>query len=144
MRSIMGDREHFKDLSSIAEERMRLDALRRYHGVRIERHLEALKDRQVRGSLLRNAASDLLLSWKPAHALAGILGGGRMTAALGSAIFRRGGLSKRMLVFAARSIVPYLLERTAHLSIDRIIREVMTTVERLRERAAGGRPADVR
>ena len=139
MRSIVDRPAHFTDLAAIEAEKARLDAVRRHHGAHIERHLE-LKDREVRGLLLRNAASDLLLSWRPAHALAGMLGGGTLASALGSAIFRRGGLSKRMFSFAARLILPYLLERAGHLSVDMIIREVKKTMARLREQVGATPP----
>ena len=138
----MGSAAHFTDLAAIASEKARLDALRHYHGARIERHVEALKDREVRGHWLRNAATDVLLSWKPTHTLAGLLGGGTFTSALGSAIFRRGGLWKRMFAFAARTIAPYLLERAGHLSIDMILREVSRTMERVRERGRDVAAAD--
>lgn len=138
----MDSRGRFKDLAAVTTEKARLDALRRHHGVRIERHMAALNDPNVRGLFLRSAASDLLLSWRPAHALAGLLGGGAFSAALGSAIFRRGGPTKRIFAFAARLLVPYLLERAGHLSIEMIIREVMRTVDRVRERVDGRKSVD--
>ena len=45
-----------------------------------------------------------------------------------------------MFSFAARLILPYLLERAGHLSVDMIIREVKKTMARLREQVGATPP----
>ena len=124
----------FQSLDQLTGEKARLDAVRKHHGARLERHWSALKDHDVRGLLLRDAASDVLRSWKPTRLLAGLFGGGSLTSALGSAVFRRGGLSKRIFFFAASLIVPWLLQRASSLSMEEIMQHVRTTIDRIRER----------
>ncbi len=130
----MDDGTHFKSLTELELEKSRLDRLRQHHGEALERHWTALKDPEVRGRLMRNAASDAFLSWRPARLLADLAGGGTITAALASGMFRRGGLAKRLFVFATSLAVPYLLQRAGPLSMEKLIHEVGTTIDRIRQR----------
>ncbi|MBK6775984.1 MAG: hypothetical protein IPG74_09145 [Flavobacteriales bacterium] len=132
----MGNQREFTSLSEVAAERARLNELRKVHAQRLERHWEAMKDHEVRGLLLRDAVGDMVRSWKPASMIAGLMGGGSLTSAVGAAVFRGGGLTKRMLSFAVRLLVPYLLKQAGNLSVDRIMTEVQSTMERVKKRMA--------
>lgn len=119
---------HFTSLEQVAQERARLDHVRKVHGDRLERHWSALKDHKVRGALMRDAASDVLRSWHPAGMIAGLLGNGSLTSALGAAVFRRGGLGKRVFSFAASLLVPMLVKKAGSVSLDAIIKQVGETL----------------
>jgi hypothetical protein len=132
----MGNPRRFLSLSEVAAERARLNEMRKVHAHRLERHWEAMKDHEVRGILLRDAVGDVVRSWKPGPMIAGLMGGGSLTSAMGAAVFRSGGLGKRIMSFAFRLIVPYLLKQAGNISVDRIINEVRSTMERVKERMA--------
>ena len=138
----MDSATRFHSLDQLALEKARLNGVRKHHSAQLQRHWAALKDHEVRGLLIRDAASDVFRSWRPARLLSGLLGGGSLTAALGSTIFRRGGLSKRIFFFAASLIVPYLLRSASSLSMDEIMQHVRTTMDRIRERMARPEPEE--
>lgn len=129
----MAETSQFKGLNDIELEKARLDALRHYHGDRLELHWSALRDAEVRGHLVRSTIMDLALSWRPARTLAGMIGGGGLSSALASAILRRGSFSKRLVVLALRSLGPYVLERAGSLSLRTILSEVGRSLERIRQ-----------
>jgi hypothetical protein len=123
----------FQDLQALALEKKRLNALRTHYTLRLERHWAAIKDGGVRSKLLRRAVWDTVLAWRPARMLEGLLGNGQLSSALGAAVLQRGGLWKRLLVLATRSIGPYMLQRAGSLSAGTIVREVGITAQRIRE-----------
>ncbi len=139
----MIDPKPFISLEEVAQERARLDHVRKVHGDRLERHWSALKDHKVRGVLMRDAASDVLRSWRPAGMIAGLLGNGTLTSALGAATFRRGGLAKRILSFATALLLPILLKQAGSVSLDSIIKQVGEAVGKFRDRNAQRRGEEV-
>lgn len=122
---------HFTSLEQVDRERARLDHVRKVHGDRLERHWSALKDHKVRGVLMRDAASDILRSWRPAGMIAGLLGNGSITSALGAAAFRSGGLGKRIFSFAASLLLPVLVKQAGSVSLDAIIKQVGETLGKI-------------
>jgi hypothetical protein len=124
----------FTSLDQLAQERARLHHVRTVHGDRLERHWSALKDHKVRGVLMRDAASDVLRSWRPAGMIAGLLGNGSLTSALGAAAFRRGGLGKRIFSFATSLLLPMLLKQAGAVSLDAIIKQVGDTLGKFGKR----------
>jgi hypothetical protein len=124
--------EPFTSLEQMAQERARLDHVRTVHGDRLERHWSALKDHKVRGALMRDAVADVVRSWRPASMIAGLLGNGSLTSALGAAAFRRGGLGKRVFSFATTLLLPMLVKQAGSVSLDAIIKQVGETVGKFR------------
>lgn len=128
------DKGHrFASVSALAAERDRLDALRRFHGTRLERHWAALKDKDVRGTLFRDAISDMVASWRPARMAADLVGNGSITSAVGNAIFRRGGLAKRLLSFGATLALPYLLNKLGDMSLAQLKDRTTQVLSAIRE-----------
>lgn len=126
----------FRSLEDVTREKARLEILRAHHGQRLQAHIEAFKDKEVRGRLVRNAAMGMLGGWKPARILSEIVGSGSVTSALGAAAFRRGGVGKRLVTFAMGLLLPYVLKQAGSVNIESIIKEVGNTVDHFRKRKA--------
>ncbi|MCB0791268.1 MAG: hypothetical protein H6595_03480 [Flavobacteriales bacterium] len=127
----MTDRPRFLSLDEVAAEKQRLKELGRSHQQGLQRHWKALNDGEVRGRLLRNAAGEMLRSWKPFAMVSKFLGEGSFTTALGAAAFRKGGLAKRMVVFLGTWLLPGLLQEMGDVSLQQLLHELRVSLERL-------------
>lgn len=120
-------------MAEVERELQRLDAIRRRHEARLERHWEALQDHDVRGRLMKDAAHDMLRSWKPAQVLGSLFGSGSFGSSLGFALGRRGGWAKRAFLFALSMAAPSLLKRVSGLSLKDISEEVELSIGRIKD-----------
>lgn len=125
--------ERFSSLAEVDTEKARLDARRKVHQARWERHWHALQDHEVRGHLIRDAANDAFRSWKPARMLAGLLGDGSFGSAFGAAARTSGGLPKRALWFGASLLLPGLLKRAAGISLETLQDEFRISFDRIKD-----------
>lgn len=125
--------EPFKNMAEVSLELRRLDAIRKGHEDRLERHWQALLDHDVRGRLLKDAANDVIRSWKPTRMLNSIFGGGSLGGSLMAAVGVRGGWFKRAALFGLNMALPKILGKVNDLSVSDIAREMRTSYERFRE-----------
>jgi hypothetical protein len=72
----MARSDRFRSMDEVSAELARLDAVRDHHEARLERHWQALLDHDVRGRLMKDAAHDMVRSWKPTRVLNSIFGSG--------------------------------------------------------------------
>lgn len=129
----MARSERFRHMDEVARELARLDAVREHHELRLERHWQAMLDHDVRGRLLKDAAHDMVRSWKPTRVLNSIFGGGSVGSSFGFALGRKGGLGRRALYFALSMALPALLKKAGDLSLTDITDEVKVSIERVKE-----------
>ncbi len=114
----------FPDLDAVEQE-LRLSRQRRdRHGYMIQRHFDALQDREHRGLLMKDAMHDLLRSWKPAEVVGAALGPSKgLFPLLFQMVTTRGGLKRRMLMAALSVAAPALLQR---LDLAKVVHGVAT------------------
>lgn len=129
----MARSDRFHSMDEVAAELARLDAVRDHHEARLERHWQAMLDHDVRGRLLKDAAHDMVRSWKPTRVLNSIFGSGSVGSSFGFALGRRGGLGKRALYFALSMALPVLMKKAGDLSMSDITEEVKVSVERIKQ-----------
>lgn len=120
-------------MEEVKNELARLDGLRAHHEVRMERHWQALLDHDVRGRLMKDAAQDMLRSWKPTRVLSSIFGDGSFGSSLGLAMRRSGGIKKKLLMFALSMAAPGLLKKIQGTKAGDIVDEVQVSVGRIRD-----------
>lgn len=125
--------ERFTTLAEVQQEKLRLDAVRKQHQARLERHWHALQDHDVRGHLIRDAANDALRSWKPLRMVGSLLGDGSMKSALGAAVRTRGGLGKRALWFALSMALPGIVKKVSGISMQKLGEELGVSYDRIRD-----------
>ena len=128
----MARTDRFASLAAVQAEKMRLDNVRKEQGDRLERHWLALKDRDVRGALMRDAVGDVFRAWKPFRMISGLFTGGTTTAALGAAL-GGGSWAKRLFRFGMGMALPKILERVENTSGEELMHEVQVTIDRVRD-----------
>ncbi|MFT3885951.1 MAG: hypothetical protein QM724_11130 [Flavobacteriales bacterium] len=129
----MARTERFGHMSDVAQELRRLDSVRKAHEDRLERHWQALLDHDVRGRLLKDAANDVMRSWKPARLLGEVFGGGSIGPSLLSAATGRGGWFRKAMMFGLNMALPGVLGRMRDVTMNDILREVQVSYDRFRD-----------
>ncbi|HEX2616313.1 MAG TPA: hypothetical protein VHL57_02160 [Flavobacteriales bacterium] len=125
--------DRFNDLAEVRMELQRLDTVRKAHEDRLERHWQAVLDHDVRGRLLKDAANDVIRSWKPAHMLSKVFGGGSVGPSLLSAVTGRGGWFRKATMFALSMALPKILGKVNDVTVNDITREVQVSYQRFRD-----------
>lgn len=128
----MARTERFKSMAEVSLELQRLDGVRKAHEERLERHWQAMLDHDVRGRLLKDAANDVIRSWKPGRMLSAIFGGGSVGGSLAAAIGGRGGWFRRAAIFAMNMALPKVLGKVTELSVNDIAHELNVSYQRFR------------
>ena len=111
----MAKTDRFNSFAELETEKLRLLALRVHHEDRLQLHWDALRDREVRGALMSDAASDIVRSWKPFRVLASLFGNGSgngdgaFTSSMFGAAISGGSWGKRMFRLALNLALPALL-----------------------------------
>ncbi|HMC97468.1 MAG TPA: hypothetical protein VKG92_07445 [Flavobacteriales bacterium] len=95
------------------EQRLRLlDQERNLHAYRVKQHVAAIKDREHRAALLKDAVSSLLHAWRPAEVVKNALksGSGAAVPLLFQFATTRGSIKRRLFWTALSAIAPALLK----------------------------------
>lgn len=126
--------ERFRDLTAVNAELIRLEGIRDGHAERLEEHFQALKHSEFRKALVKNTVKEVAGNFAPAKLLASLFGGGGigsgLTMALGA---EKGGIWKRMGMFALGLAAPKLLKTVESISLPDVGHELMISWERLKD-----------
>lgn len=126
--------DRFKDLAAVRAEKLRLDALREWHGERLEQHFNALKQGDFRTALMKNAVSSAFGGSTPGKLLGSLIGTGGIAGGLGMAMGSgKGSLLKRAGLFALGLAAPKLMKKVSHISLPDIGEELHVSWERLKD-----------
>lgn len=126
--------DRFGNLDAVRTELLRLEAARDRHAAKLESHVEVLKQREFRGLLLKNSISGLLSGSLPGKLLGSVLGNGGIGNGIGMALGAgKGGLVKRIGLFALGMAAPKLLEKLEKTSFPNIGHELMVSLQRLKD-----------
>ena len=107
----------------VVEQHLRLlQQQREQYALRLRQHMEALKDREHRGAMMKEAASDLLHAWKPAVAISKALQPGKgVLPLLVQFVGMRGSLKRRILFTALSMAAPALIK---HVDLKKVMNMV--------------------
>ncbi|MBS1546583.1 MAG: hypothetical protein JST38_20490 [Bacteroidetes bacterium] len=127
----MAKTERFTDLAEVEAERLRLNALCNHYGSRLEAHLEALRDKEIRTALLANSISGMVRGSGWGKLLGPLLGKSSVTSGLSMAMGAgKVGWGKRLGLFALGLAMPGLLKKLEGLSWAEIANELAVSLER--------------
>ncbi|MBK6408770.1 MAG: hypothetical protein IPP95_01910 [Flavobacteriales bacterium] len=126
--------ERFKDLTSVNAELLRLEEVRDTHAARLDNHFQALKQSEFRSALVKNTMKDALGSFAQDNLLGSLIGGGGLGNGLSLALGAgKGGLWKRVALFALGLAAPKLLQKVESISLPDILHEFGVSWERLKD-----------
>ena len=130
----MKSTDRFTDITEVNAELLRLDAERDAHAERLEDLFSALKQSHVRKSLMKNSVKSAFGSFGPGKILGSLVSvggmGGGLSMALGAG---KGGLIKRMGLFALGLAAPKVMEKVESISFPDIAHEVGISWGRLKD-----------
>ncbi len=126
--------DRFQDLTAVNAELLRLDAIRDGHAERFSDLFRSLKESEVRRTLMKNTVKEALGKFAPGKILGSLIGGGGigsgLTMALGAG---KGGLLKRMGMFALGLAAPKILKKVESISIPDVAHEFGVSWGRLKD-----------
>ncbi len=127
----MAKTERFANLAEVEAERSRLNALRSHYGSRLEAHMEALRDKEIRTALLANSVGGMVRGSSWGKMLGPLLGRSSVTSGLTMAMGAgKGGWGKRLGLFALGLAMPGLLRKLEGVSWSDIAKELSLSLER--------------
>lgn len=126
--------DRFKDLTAVNAELIRLESIRDAHADRLEEHFQALKQSEFRSALVKNTAKEVFGNFAPAKLLASLIGGGGVGSGLSMALGAgKGGIWKRLGMFALGLAAPKILKQVESISIPDIVHEFGVSWERIKD-----------
>lgn len=137
--------DRFPDLAAVRAEKARLDAVRDHHGEQLENHFNALRSGSFRSAMLKNTMRSAMGNFAPGRMLGSLIGngglGGGLTMALGAG---KGGLMKRIGLFALGLAAPKLMQKMDAISIPDIGHELRVSWDRMKDHLEARRAARAR
>lgn len=126
--------DRFKDLTALKAELLRLDAVRDAHAARLEDLFQALKRSGFRKKLIKNTVKEALGNFAPGKLLGSLIGSGGVGSGLGMALGSgKGGLLKRLGLFALGVAAPKLVKKVEAVPLSAIGHEFGVSWERLKD-----------
>ena len=129
--------DRFQNLTAVNAELLRLDAVRDGHAERFSELFRSLKESEFRSTLMKNTVKEAMGKFAPGKIIGSLIGGGGIGSGLSMAIGAgKGGLLKRLGMFAVGLAAPKILKKVESISIPDVAHEFGVSWGRLKDHMA--------